>query len=1124
MHLRLTRFPEIRRPEGGQVALASRDAALLAWLALEGPTARSRLALLLWPDSEPKAARNNLRQRVFQLKRWSGADVAVGTDILALGAGVVHDLDSSHALLGDDAHDHSPDFAAWLRDQRERRRAQWRQALVARADRAEQAHAHAEALQAALDILALEPLSEEAHRRLIRLHYLAGDRAAALLAFDRCEQVLKNEVGTRPSAQTMALLATIEGSAPQPAAPLPVARGGGPVPASVMRPPRLIGRERELAALNEGWRAGQVVALIGEAGMGKTRLLQALGESHAGVVRAAGRPGDAGVPFSTLARLLRAVLALRQGPPGAELAPPMRSEIGRVLPEFGGGPALASEGQRLVLQRALRALLAQHPELTGVALDDLHFADEASLDMLASLLEAEQAENPMQGDAAAPALRWVLAYRPAEAGSAVRSLQDALVEAARLAPVTVAPLNEAALAELVDSLGLAGLEGRKLAPGLARRTGGNPLFALETLKQAWVERSLHQLADANSLPRPVSVGLLIERRVAQLSPGALALARVASVAGVDFSVALAETVLGVSAMQFADALNELESAQVLRGNGFAHDLVFDAVRASVPTTIAAHTHAAVAAWLELRQSEPARIAEHWVQAGEGLRALPWLQKAADAARRALRSKEFIAFMERKSAIEEAAGHRAEAFDSLAVALAERVEVDSDAATVGAYCDRLAGLASTPAQQVEALLQRAGMHKQLADFSNTLHDSRLALRESIRLADPALTARCHMMLANAHGANAQDEQALSHLQASMDWVNTHGTERERSDLHGSMGVLYDNLARLDDALPHHELGFALACSSGNMANAAIACGNLACNRIDAGDLLAAEQNLQKGLQVAAQYDTFSATLGSLQLLRALSLCHLGHYDVALQQAEQGLESMRRHQPGHENIALLRLATCWWHLGQWSRMPKLLDAAQLDQGLGLSARVLHALLRWRYLRGTGAGAAAVALARKALQSLLGDIGPDKRPDMRLPLVIELTADLDPAAALAQLDAVCAEARRIGFMGALLAGHIRAAAAAAVCDPARAGHEAREALALAEGHQTTVLLPAELWLHAGQAILASGDREAAQAVMQQGRDWLQRTARDHVPGPFRDSFLQRNPVNRSLLASSASGVGLV
>ena len=64
--------------------------------------------------------------------------------------------------------------------------------------------------------------------------------------------------------------------------------------------------------------------------------------------------------------------------------------------------------------------------------------------------------------------------------------------------VDLAPLDEAALAELVQALQLPGIDGAALAPWLLRRTGGNPLFVLETLKQAWVERRLVQLAESGS--------------------------------------------------------------------------------------------------------------------------------------------------------------------------------------------------------------------------------------------------------------------------------------------------------------------------------------------------------------------------------------------------------------------------------------------------------------------------------------------------------------------------------------------------------------------------------------------------------------------------------------------------
>src|SRR6185295_4767109 len=79
MHLELADLALATRADGSSSALAPRDAALLAWLALEGPTPRAQLAELLWPLSDPVAARNTLRQRLFHLKRHCGELVAGAT-------------------------------------------------------------------------------------------------------------------------------------------------------------------------------------------------------------------------------------------------------------------------------------------------------------------------------------------------------------------------------------------------------------------------------------------------------------------------------------------------------------------------------------------------------------------------------------------------------------------------------------------------------------------------------------------------------------------------------------------------------------------------------------------------------------------------------------------------------------------------------------------------------------------------------------------------------------------------------------------------------------------------------------------------------------------------------------
>ena len=253
----LAREPAVR-VGGVSHALGTREAALLAWLAIEGPTSRADLASLLWPDSDAEAARSALRQRIFQLRRIAGGALVVGTQTLALAEGVTHDLDGADSVLGDRSSALGASFDAWLDRQRSARRSRLHRLLVERAERAEAAGELGEAIGHARELLARDLLSEDAHRRLIRLLYLAGERPQALLAFDRCEQLLKDEVGVSPSPETLALLQTIvrAESARRPEAP---AQAEALVPAAVLRPPLRVGRAHawDLLAAPRGEGAGR---------------------------------------------------------------------------------------------------------------------------------------------------------------------------------------------------------------------------------------------------------------------------------------------------------------------------------------------------------------------------------------------------------------------------------------------------------------------------------------------------------------------------------------------------------------------------------------------------------------------------------------------------------------------------------------------------------------------------------------------------------------------------------------------------------------------------------------------------------------------------------------------------
>jgi DNA-binding SARP family transcriptional activator len=314
--------------EGGAAfELEPKDALLAAYLAIEGATPRSRLAALLWPEADDERALGNLRQRLMRLKRATGVELIVGNPRAALADGIGHDLDEGHELLrGIDPHQ-AGGMAEWLEAQRGKRRRAHVERLDAVIERAETEGDLGTALEQANALVEIDPVSEHAHRRLMRLHYLRGDSAAALAAYEHCRRTLKRELNAEPSSQTEALRASV-GTVVAPLVEVPALRA---VPMSVLRPPRLIGRERDWDALQAAWEEGRPALVLGEAGMGKTRLVSDFARARGAVAVVAARPGDERVVYALATRLLR------QLPREAltTLNGPVRRELARLLPELG---------------------------------------------------------------------------------------------------------------------------------------------------------------------------------------------------------------------------------------------------------------------------------------------------------------------------------------------------------------------------------------------------------------------------------------------------------------------------------------------------------------------------------------------------------------------------------------------------------------------------------------------------------------------------------------------------------------------------------------------------------------------------------------------------------------------
>ncbi|MCP3062599.1 AAA family ATPase [Myxococcus sp. K38C18041901] len=662
------------RHGGAHLPLERRTAAVLTWLALEGPHPKYRLAGLLWAESSEATARNNMRQLLRRLRLSVGAELVQGSDVLSLVEGVTidaaelqaHVLAGRHAqalalegvLLGALEFDDCPEFQSWLESARERLDKLRRRAASAESEAKERAGDLSGALVLAEKLLAMDPYSEEAWRRLMRLHYIAGDRMAALNAFERCRRLLREELATQPLPQTVALAREIERG---PATAQPARNAPAKLPLSVLRPPVLVGREREWARMEEAWAEGKTIFLSGEPGVGKTRLAHDFAASRGVHMVLESRPGETHVAYSTHVRLLRQIMARC---PDATLAPWVRRELSRLMPDMAGTegppPPMVDEAERSrFLEANCLAIYQLCAGMDAIVADDLQYMDAATAEFALLMLSRR---HDIPSDGVFP--RFVDTYRRGELTPIAAACIQQLVEAGLAVVIELEPLHSEAVGTLLGSLELAGAEG--LTDNVMRYTGGNPLFIMEALRN---------LLESGGLERgwPEQVHLsgrgrdLIQRRLERLSAPALQVARLAALAKTSFAMELASEVLEMTPMSLATHISELEAAHVLRGERFTHDLLFDVVREAIPPSLVPLLHRRLASALEQRRAAPVVVAQHWLEGKEPQRAAPFLVAAANAEASAFRHMEAALLyyraataLEEAGALDEAARVRARA--------------------------------------------------------------------------------------------------------------------------------------------------------------------------------------------------------------------------------------------------------------------------------------------------------------------------------------------------------------------------------------------------------------------------------------------------------------------------------
>jgi ABC-type oligopeptide transport system substrate-binding subunit/DNA-binding SARP family transcriptional activator len=639
------------------------------------PISRAHLCLLFWPDIPDSEARRHLTKQLYNLRKalpdpsliqtshsqlalnrqrtWS--DVAIferlsqssTSEEMQQAVNLYRGpfLDGFSLLAGDE-------FSLWAYRERDRLERRYLEALSALMREYAAQNDHELAIACARRYLEIDDLAEDVHRRLIDLYAAKGNRSAALRQYERCAILLERELGVDPLPETRELYLAVLADGATPAGP-PHAPPAWTTLPSLEAP--FAGRVEAMLQLKAAFsqaRSGVGVAVLisGEAGVGKSRLLQEFVTERAGkatVLTGSGYEAQGEVPYLPLAEALHPLLATVDWT-SLGTDPLHLSQLLRLLPELRrhvrGLPEPSpveheQEDSPLFqgLAHLMHCLARQRPPLV-LCLDDLHWTDKTTRSWLVYLGNRLK-EVP---------LLLLGGYRTEEA-EAVEPLRSGLARLNVLEEVRLQGLAEPDVRHLISRLSGQTAGHEQFCRRLHRLTGGNPFFLLETLRALFEAGLLQQdrlgwrgnldrLSDSFArLTWPDSVTGIVRRRLERLHPTASQLLEAGAVLGQRFDLDLAQATSGRSEQETIDALDELTARQLIIGGERYYQFRHDLLRAIVEKDLSygrrrlLHRRAGEA----LEKQEPGNavaLARHFAAAGEANKAVTYALQAGKQAR------------------------------------------------------------------------------------------------------------------------------------------------------------------------------------------------------------------------------------------------------------------------------------------------------------------------------------------------------------------------------------------------------------------------------------------------------------------------------------------------------------
>jgi predicted ATPase/DNA-binding SARP family transcriptional activator len=824
--------------------------ALLAYVVVEGRVLhREHLGTLLWPDMTTARSRANLSRVLSNLRQLVPGYLLTDRETVQFDTEGPYTLDldrfnqrASQAMadpegafdaepgrqalalyrgdfMADFTLPNCPTFEEWVAVQRERVHRQalrlLDQLIQHHMQRGEFAVSQAYVQRA----LALEPWREETYRQAMLVAALRGERTQALRYYATCCRVLAEALNVQPSKETQQLQQRIRVGRVQPLA----------VESSPHHPLLpLVGRSEAYAWLLARWNAARrgdrgLTLIAGEAGIGKTRLVEEVLNHVAGqgatLLRGRCYEFSTTVPYQAINEALTAHLASATSGTltvpkavAAELAH-ILPVIRRLMPKVEPAPHHRDAEARTHLFDSFAYLLRTLPRPV-LFLDDLHWADADTLDLLQYLIRAPN-RHPL----------WLVGtYRPEETplGHPLTGLRRALSRDARVYERTLRPLTADDVEQLTADLVIEP-DRQPLTIYLMHQSEGNPFVLQEVLNSLREQERLipqdsswRLVGDLNVPTLPERVQDVVMRRVSRLPIPARWALNYAAVIAQPFAPDLLADVLGETQRTVADALRAGESRHLIqkaddRTYHFVHDRIRETLYRQLSDHVCKLMHERVGQTLldTTRSTDgvpddvAVQIAHHFERSLVPTRALPYLQQAAQAAQHAYAHETAINYYQRMLPLltEEARipvvsalvqlwarlgqWERAKTLIRQALVMVKRLDLPAEEAGMEFWLSQIqdnqgeyqASLAS--ARRAEAAARRAGpgaeeqlalainrqawAHYRLADTERALRAAQDARALSERLAYPrGITASLNLLSAihNHRGHYDKGFQALT----------------------------------------------------------------------------------------------------------------------------------------------------------------------------------------------------------------------------------------------------------------------------------------------------------------------------------------------------------------------------